>query len=145
MAATRSPACWKGIEAQLHRSAYRGGRIPGPRIDKAFHLLSWHAEPLRLAEKPGEIVASGRMILESAITIPPSAQAWLEQVLLVLSGFEAQPLVAHLERSFVPLAGERWSQIHPAASDASSPALHKGSGVDGAPGPDPAGAAVINV
>ena len=72
MAATRSPACWSGNEAHLHRSAYRGGRIPEPRIDTAFHLLSWHAELLRLAEMPVEIVASGRMILETANTIPLS-------------------------------------------------------------------------
>jgi len=97
------------------------------KADTAFHSLSWHAAVLRLAEMPGELVASGRIILATAITIPPSVQAGLEQALLVLSGIEAQPLVAHVERSFVQLAGERtalgerWSQIHPPASDASSP------------------------
>ena len=97
------------------------------KADTAFHSLSWHAAVLRLAEMPGELVASGRMILETAITIPPSVQAGLEQALLVLSGIEAQPLWGHVERSFVQLAGERtalaerWGQIHPPASDTASP------------------------
>jgi len=54
---------------------------------------------LQLAEMPGELVARGRMILETAIPIPASGQAWLVHTALV----------------------DRWSQIHPPASEASSP------------------------
>ncbi len=94
------------------------------KADTAFHSLSWHAAVLRLAEMPAELQTSGRMILETAITIPPPVQAGLEQALEVLDGIEAQSLLGHVERSFVQLAGERtslaeqWNQIHPPATDA---------------------------
>ena len=97
------------------------------KADTAFHSLSWHAAVLRLAEMPAELLACGQMILATALTIPAPVQAGLEQALQGLDVIEAQPLVAHVERSFVQLAGERtalgkrWSQIHPPASDASSP------------------------
>lgn len=97
------------------------------KADTAFHSLSWHVAVLRLAEMPAELKTSGRLILETAITIPPSVQAGLEQSLVVLSGIEAQPLLGHVERSFVQLAGERtglaerWMQIHPPATDAAQP------------------------
>lgn len=93
------------------------------KADTAFHSLSWHASVLRLAEMPGELQASGRMILETAITIPPPVQSGLEQALVVLGGIEAQPLLGHVERAFVQLAGERtglaerWLQIHPQVTD----------------------------
>jgi hypothetical protein len=96
------------------------------KADTAFHSLSWHAAVLRLAEMPAELRTSGRMILETAITIPAPVRAGLEQALEVLNGIEAQPLLGHVERSFVQLAGERtgladrWSQIHPPASDTAS-------------------------
>ena len=97
------------------------------KADTAFHSLSWHAAVLRLAEMPAELLACGQMILATALTIPAPVQAGLEQALQGLDVIEAQPLVPHVERSFVQLAGERtalgerWSQIHPPASDASSP------------------------
>ena len=97
------------------------------KADTAFHSLSWHAAVLRLAEMPAELLACGQMILATVLTIPAPVQAGLEQALQGLDVIEAQPLVAHVERSFVQLAGERtalgerWSQIHPPASDASSP------------------------
>lgn len=97
------------------------------KADTAFHSLSWHAAVLRLAEMPAELLACGQMILATALTIPAPVQAGLEQALQGLDVIEAQLLVAHVERSFVQLAGERtalgerWSQIHPPASDASSP------------------------
>lgn len=97
------------------------------KADTAFHSLSWHAAVLRLAEMPAELLACGQMILATALTIPAPVQAGLEHALQGLDVIEAQPLVAHVERSFVQLAGERtalgerWSQIHPPASDASSP------------------------
>ncbi len=97
------------------------------KADTAFHSLSWHAAVLRLAEMPAELLACGQMILATALTIPAPVQAGLEHALQGLDVIEAQLLVAHVERSFVQLAGERtplgerWSQIHPPASDASSP------------------------
>ncbi|MFO7628845.1 MAG: hypothetical protein R6W06_04890 [Prochlorococcaceae cyanobacterium] len=96
------------------------------KADTAFHSLSWHAVVLRLAEMPTELQTSGRMIQETAITIPTAVQAGLEQALQVLSTIEAQSLMGHVERSFVQLAGqrrglaERWNQIHPPATDAAS-------------------------
>jgi hypothetical protein len=93
------------------------------KADTAFHSLSWHAAVLRLAEMPAELQTSGRMILATAITIPPPVQAGLEQAVLVLSGIEVQALLGHVERSFVQLAGdrpglaERWCQIHPHSSE----------------------------
>jgi hypothetical protein len=98
------------------------------KADTAFHSLSWHAAVLRLAEMPAELTSSAQMILATAITIPASVQAGLEQALQVLAGIETQPLLAHVERSFVQLAGERtglaerWLAIHPPAPDA-GPAL----------------------
>lgn len=97
------------------------------KADTTFHSLSWHAVVLRLAEIPGELQASGRMILETAITIPPSVQSGLEQALVVLRGIDAHSLLNHVERAFVQLAGERtalgerWNQIHPPPTDAGSP------------------------
>ena len=98
------------------------------KADTAFHSLSWHAAVLRLAEMPAELTSSAQMILATAITIPASVQAGLEQALQVLAGIETQPLLAHVERSFVQLAGERtglaerWLAIHPPAPEA-GPAL----------------------
>lgn len=94
------------------------------KTDTAFHALSWHAAVLRLAEMPVELQTSGRMILETAITIPVPVQAGLEQALSVLGAIESEPLLGHVERSFVQLAGERtglakhWNAIHPPATDA---------------------------
>ena len=94
------------------------------KADTAFHALSWHAAVLRLAEMPTELHSSGRMILATSITIPPLVQAGFEQALIVLSGIEVQPLLGHIERSFVQLAGdrpglaERWCQIHPPSVEA---------------------------
>ncbi len=91
------------------------------KADTAFHSLSWHAAVLRLAEMPGELQSSGQTILDTAITIPAPVQVGLEQALHVLSAIETQPLLGHVERSFVQLAGERrdlaerWYQIHPPA------------------------------
>jgi hypothetical protein len=98
------------------------------KADTAFHSLSWHAAVLRLAEMPAELIGSAQMILATAVTMPPAVQAGLEQALLVLGGIEAQPLLAHVERAFVQLAGERtglaqrWLAIHPPAAEA-GPAL----------------------
>ncbi len=50
-------------------------------------------------------------------------QAGLEQALQVLDGIETQPLLGHVERAFVQLAGERtglgerWLAIHPPAPE----------------------------
>jgi len=94
------------------------------KADTAFHSLSWHAAVLRLAEMPAELQGSGQRILETAITIPATVQAGLEQAVAMLSGIEAQPLLGHVERSFVQLAGERtglaerWLQIHPLPTEA---------------------------
>jgi hypothetical protein len=96
------------------------------KADTAFHSLSWHAVVLRLAEMPVELQASARMILATAATIPPPVQAGLEQALQVLAGIETQPLLAHVERAFVQLAGERaglgarWLAIHPPAPETGS-------------------------
>jgi hypothetical protein len=98
------------------------------KADTAFHSLSWHAAVLRLAEMPAELIGSAQMILATAVTMPPAVQAGLEQALLVLGGIEAQPLLAHVERAFVQLAGERtglaqrWLAIHPPAAEV-GPAL----------------------
>jgi hypothetical protein len=98
------------------------------KADTAFHSLSWHAAVLRLAEMPAELIGSAQMILATAVTMPPAVQAGLEQALLGLDGIEAQPLLAHVERAFVQLAGERtglaqrWLAIHPPAAEA-GPAL----------------------
>jgi hypothetical protein len=98
------------------------------KADTAFHSLSWHAAVLRLAEMPAELIGSAQMILATAVTMPPAVQAGLEQALLGLGGIEAQPLLAHVERAFVQLAGERtglaqrWVAIHPPAAEA-GPAL----------------------
>ena len=94
------------------------------KADTAFHSLSWHAAVLRLAEMPMELQASAQMILATAATIPAPVQAGLEQALQVLAGIETQPLLGHVERAFVQLAGERtglgerWLAIHPPAPDA---------------------------
>lgn len=94
------------------------------KADTAFHSLSWHAAVLRLAEMPMELQASGQMILATAATIPAPVQAGLEQALQVLEAIETQPLLAHVERAFVKLAGERtglgerWLAIHPPAPEA---------------------------
>jgi hypothetical protein len=83
---------------------------------------------LRLAEMPAELIGSAQMILATAVTMPPAVQAGLEQALLGLDGIEAQPLLAHVERAFVQLAGERtglaqrWLAIHPPAAEV-GPAL----------------------
>jgi len=51
-------------------------------------------------------------------------QAGLELALQVLDGIETQPLLGHVERAFVQLAGERtglgecWLAIHPPAAEA---------------------------
>jgi hypothetical protein len=96
------------------------------KADTAFHSLSWHAAVLRLAEMPVELQASGQMILATAATIPAPVQAGLAQALLVLATIETQPLLAHVERAFVQLAGERtglgerWLAIHPPATEAAS-------------------------
>ena len=98
------------------------------KADTAFHSLSWHAAVLRLAEMPAELIGSAQMILATAVTMPPAVQAGLEQALLGLDGIEAQPLLAHVERAFVQLAGERtglaqrWLAIHPPAAEV-GPAL----------------------
>lgn len=94
------------------------------KADTAFHSLSWHAAVLRLAEMPMELQSSARLILETAATIPGPVQAGLEQALVVLDGIETQPLIGHVERAFVQLAGERtrlserWVEIHPPAPEA---------------------------
>ncbi len=96
------------------------------KADTAFHSLSWHAAVLRLAEMPAELKSSAQMILATAMTIPAPVQAGLEQAQQVLAGIETQPLLAHVERSFVQLAGERtglaerWLAIHPPAPEAGS-------------------------
>ena len=59
---------------------------------------------LRLAEMPLELQTSGQMILETAITIPAPVQAGLEPALSVLSAIKSEPLLSHVERSFVQLA-----------------------------------------
>jgi hypothetical protein len=98
------------------------------KADTAFHSLSWHAAVLRLAEMPMELQASAQMILATAGTIPAPVQAGLEQALQVIAGIETQPLLGHVERAFVQLAGERtglgerWLAIHPPAP-AAGPAL----------------------
>ena len=79
---------------------------------------------LRLAEMPAELRNSAQMILATAATMPAPVQAGLEQAQQVLDGIETQPLLAHVERSFVQLAGARtglgdhWRAIHPPAPDA---------------------------
>lgn len=94
------------------------------KADTAFHSLSWHAAVLRLAEMPMERQASTQMILATAATIPAPVQAGLEQALQVIAGIETQPLLSHVERAFVQLAGERtglgerWLAIHPPAPEA---------------------------
>jgi len=94
------------------------------KADTAFHSLSWHAAVLRLSEMPMELQASAQMILASAATIPAPVQAGMEQALQVIVGIETQPLLSHVERAFVQLAGERtglgerWLAIHPPAPDA---------------------------
>jgi hypothetical protein len=81
---------------------------------------------LRLGEMPMELQASAQMILATAATIPPPVQAGLEQALQVLAGIETQPLLGHVERAFVQLAGERtglgarWLAIHPQAPETGS-------------------------
>jgi len=96
------------------------------KADTALHSLSWHAAVLRLAEMPMELQASGQMILATAATIPAPVQAGLEQALQVLAAIETQPLLGHVERAFVQLAGERtglaerWLAIHPPATEAAS-------------------------
>lgn len=96
------------------------------KADTAFHSLSWHAAVLRLAEMPVELQASAQMILATAATIPVPVQAGLEQALQVLAAIETQPLLGHVERAFVQLAGERtglgerWLAIHPPATEATS-------------------------
>ncbi|MCP9943000.1 hypothetical protein KBY70_11430 [Cyanobium sp. ATX 6E8] len=98
------------------------------KADTAFHSLSWHAAVLRLAEMPAELQSSAQIILATAATIPAPVQAALEQALQVLDGIETQPLLGHVERAFVQLAGERtglaerWLAIHPPATEA-GPAL----------------------
>ncbi len=94
------------------------------KADTAFHSLSWHAAVLRLSEIPMELHASAQMILATAATIPAPVQAGLVQVLQVLETIETQTLLAHVERAFVQLAGERtglgerWLAIHPPAPEA---------------------------
>jgi hypothetical protein len=96
------------------------------KVDTAFHSLSWHAAVLRLAEMPQELMVCGHTILATAVTIPTAVQAGLERAMAVLRSIEAQPLLGHVERSFVQLAGdrtglaERWSQIHPPAPEPGS-------------------------
>lgn len=98
------------------------------KADTAFHSLSWHAAVLRLAEMPAELQTSAQMILATAVTMPAPVQAGLEQALLVLGGIATQPLLGHVERAFVQLAGERtglaerWLEIHPPVPEA-GPAL----------------------
>ncbi len=96
------------------------------KADTAFHSLSWHAAVLRLSEMPMELQASAQMILATAATIPAPVQAGLVQALEVLDTIETQPLLAHVERAFVQLAGERtvlaerWRAIHPPAPETGS-------------------------
>jgi hypothetical protein len=96
------------------------------KADTAFHSLSWHAAVLRLAEMPMELQASAQMILATAATIPAPVQAGLVQALQVLEAIETQPLLGHVERAFVQLAGERtslgerWLAIHPPAPETGS-------------------------
>jgi len=96
------------------------------KADTAFHSLSWHAAVLRLAEMPEELVVCGHTILETAVTIPTSVQAGMERAIELLRNIETQPLLGHVERSFVQLAGERtglaerWNQIHPPEMGAAS-------------------------
>jgi len=96
------------------------------KADTAFHSLSWHAAVLRLAEMPMELQISAQTILATAVTIPATVQAGLNQALQVLGGTETQPLLAHVERAFVQLAGERtdladrWLAIHPPVSEVGS-------------------------
>jgi hypothetical protein len=59
---------------------------------------------LRLAEMPLELQTSGQMILEAAITIPAHVQAGLEPALSVFCAIKSEPLLSHVERSFVQLA-----------------------------------------
>ena len=98
------------------------------KADTAFHSLSWHVAVLRLAEIPEELTSCAQLVLATAATIPPPVQAGLEQALKVLDGIETQPLLGHVERAFVQLAGERtgladrWLTIHPPAPEA-GPAL----------------------
>lgn len=96
------------------------------KADTTFHSLSWHVAVLRLAEMPAELQSCAQMILATAVTIPAPVQAGLEQALQVLDGIETQPLLAHVERAFVQLAGERtglgerWLAIHPPAPQTGS-------------------------
>lgn len=89
------------------------------KADTAFHSLSWHAAVLRLAEMPAELQACGRIILETAVTMPMPVKGGMEQSLQLLASIELEPLLGHVERAFVQLAGqrtglaERWLQIHP--------------------------------
>jgi hypothetical protein len=94
------------------------------KADTAFHSLSWHAAVLRLAEIPTELRNSAQLILATAATMPAPVQVGLEQTLQVLDGIETQPLLGHVERAFVQLAGdrtglgERWRAIHPPLPEA---------------------------
>jgi len=96
------------------------------KADTAFHSLSWHAVVLRLSEMPMELQASAQMILATAATIPAPVQAGLVQALHVLDIIETQPLLGHVERAFVQLAGERtslgerWLAVHPPAPEPGS-------------------------
>jgi hypothetical protein len=99
------------------------------KADTAFHSLSWHAAVLRLAEMPMELRGSAQIILATAVTIPTPVQAGLNQTLQALDSIETQPLLGHVERAFVQLAGartglgKRWLEIHPPAHQAGA-ALH---------------------
>ena len=105
------------------------------KADTAFHSLSWHAAVLRLAEMPAELHACAQTIQETAVTIPALVQAGLDQALQVLDGIQTQPLLGHVERAFVQLAGERtslgerWLAIHPPAPETGSALQAKASDV----------------
>ncbi|MFN9635292.1 MAG: hypothetical protein ACK55D_01070 [Synechococcaceae cyanobacterium] len=111
----------RGLSIKLQQDRHHASHS---KSDTAFHSLSWHVAVLRLGEMPMELQASAQMILATAAMIPPPVQAGLEQALKMLDGIETQPLLAHVERAFVQLAGdrtglgERWLDIHPPAPEA---------------------------
>lgn len=113
----------RGLSIKLQQDRHHASHS---KADTAFHSLSWHAAVLRLAEMPAELQSSAQMFLATAMTIPAPVQAGLEQALQVLDGIETQPLLAHVERAFVQLAGERtilgerWLAIHPPAPETGS-------------------------
>ena len=58
----------------LHQARHHASHS---KAETAFHFLSWHAAVLRLAEMPTELQSSARLILATAVSIPPPVQAGL--------------------------------------------------------------------